>query len=244
MGQVLHGSASTTEAVRRSIRRSQESVRALARRRGVSPATVQKWRRRQATTDAAMGPKLAHSPVLSTEREAMIVAFRRHALLPLDDCLCALQPSIPALTRSSLHRCLQRHGISRLPNPDGGQAARKRFKACPIGFVRIDVEPRGSPDIAEVRTEQGKPHLFVAVDRTEPSSPLPNRASAPRAASRLTCLTRARRGVALQAAHRADRQRRASETATLAQTAWRFRWFARVHRQPAGPDRPRNRGRH
>jgi hypothetical protein len=27
--------------------------------------------------------------------------------LPLDDCLYALQPTIPHLTRSSLHRCLR-----------------------------------------------------------------------------------------------------------------------------------------
>ena len=44
MGQVLHGSARTTEAVRRAIQRSEESVRALARRHGISPTTVQKWR--------------------------------------------------------------------------------------------------------------------------------------------------------------------------------------------------------
>jgi len=30
----------------------------------------------------------------------MIVAFRRHTLLPLDDCLYALQPTIPQLSRS------------------------------------------------------------------------------------------------------------------------------------------------
>jgi transposase-like protein len=92
MGQVLHGSATTTEAVRRAIQRSQESVRALARRHGISPTTVQKWRRRQTTADAAMGPKQARSPVLTLEQEAVIVAFRRHTLLPLDDCLYALQP--------------------------------------------------------------------------------------------------------------------------------------------------------
>ncbi len=34
MGQVLHRSATTTEAVRRAIQRSQESLRALARRHG------------------------------------------------------------------------------------------------------------------------------------------------------------------------------------------------------------------
>jgi len=57
----------------------------------------------------------ARSTVLSVDEDAIIVAFRRHRLLPLDDCLCALQPTIPHLSRSSLHRCLQRHDISRLP---------------------------------------------------------------------------------------------------------------------------------
>jgi hypothetical protein len=54
--------------------------------------------------------------VLTIEEEAIVIAFRRHTLLPLDDCLYALQPTIPHLSRSSLHRCLQRHGISRLPD--------------------------------------------------------------------------------------------------------------------------------
>jgi hypothetical protein len=44
------------------------------------------------------------STSLSLEDEAIIVAFRRHTLLPLDDCLYALQATIPHLTRSSLHR--------------------------------------------------------------------------------------------------------------------------------------------
>jgi transposase len=90
-------------------------VRALAKRYGISPTTVQKWRKRQTTADAPMGPKEARSTVLTPEEEAIIVAFRRHTLLPLDDCLYALQPTIPRLARSSLHRCLERHGISRLP---------------------------------------------------------------------------------------------------------------------------------
>jgi transposase InsO family protein len=158
MGQVLHGSATTTEAVRRAIQRSQESVRALARRHGISPTTVQKWRKRQTTADLAMGPKEARSTTLTPEQEAVVVAFRRHTLRPLDDCLYALQPTIPALTRSSLHRCLQRHGISRLPGAEGEGAVRKRFKAYPIGYFHLD--------IAEVRTEQGKLYLFVAIDRT------------------------------------------------------------------------------
>src|SRR5215210_6571525 len=158
MGQVLHGSATTTKAVRRAIQASQESVRALARRYGVSPTTVQKWRKRQTVADQPMGPKQPRSTVLTVEEEAIIVAVRRHTLLPLDDCLYALQPTIPHLRRSALHRCLQRHGIARLPDTDGDKPKRSRFKAYPIGYFHID--------IAEVRTEQGKLYLFVAIDRT------------------------------------------------------------------------------
>jgi IS30 family transposase len=158
MGQVLHGSARTTEAVRRAIQLRQESVRALARRHGVSPTTVQKWRKRETTADAKMGPKDARSTVLTPEEEAAVVAFRRHTLLPLDDCLYALQPTIPRLTRSALHRCLQRHGISRLPEIEGDKPEKKRFATYAIGYFHID--------LAEVSTEEGKLRLFVAIDRT------------------------------------------------------------------------------
>ena len=56
------------------------------------------------------------------------------------------------------HRCLQRHGISRLPEIEGDKPDKKKFKSYPIGFFHID--------IAEVRTEEGKLYLFVAIDRT------------------------------------------------------------------------------
>jgi transposase-like protein len=92
MGQVLHGSASTTQAVRRAIQHSQESIRALARRHGINPKTVAKWRRRTSTSDAPMGPKTPRSTVLSQGEEAIVVAFRKHTLLPLDDCLYACKP--------------------------------------------------------------------------------------------------------------------------------------------------------
>ena len=59
------------------------------------------------------GPSKPRSTILSDDEEAAIMAFRRHTLLPLDDRLHALQPSIPHLTRSALHHCLRRYGISR-----------------------------------------------------------------------------------------------------------------------------------
>src|SRR6267143_1487457 len=158
MGQVLHGCATTTEAIRRAIQHSQESLGALSKRYGINPKTVAKWKKRSAVADLPTGPKEPKSTSLSLDDEAIIAAFRKHTLLSLDDCLYALQATIPHLTRSSLHRCLQRHGISRLPDVEGDKPAKKKFKAYPIGFFHID--------IAEVRTEEGKLYLFVAIDRT------------------------------------------------------------------------------
>lgn len=140
MGQVLHGGAIATEAVRRALRRSEESVRALAKRYGISPSTVQKWRRRTLVADRPMGSSEPHSTTLTLEQEAMIVAFRRPMLLPLDDCRYALQPSIPGLTRSSLHGGLQRHGLSRLPDLEGDKPAKTTFKSYPIG-ARLALGP-------------------------------------------------------------------------------------------------------
>ncbi len=105
-----------------------------------------------------MGPKQRHSTILTTDEEVLIVAFKKLTLLPLDDCLYALQETIPHLTRSALHRCFQRHGISRLPQITEIASKKTRFKSYPIGYFHID--------IAEVQTEEGKLYLFVAIDRT------------------------------------------------------------------------------
>ena len=158
MGQVLHPGAKTTHAVRAEIQRSQASIAALSKRYGIDPKTVCKWKKRQSVEDAPMGPKNPRSTVLSLEEEAACVAFRKHTLLPLDDCLYALQPSTPHLRRSSLHRCFQRHGISRLPDMDGDKPKREKFKQYPIGYFHIDM--------AQIRTQEGKLYLFVAIDRT------------------------------------------------------------------------------
>src|SRR5437868_6239333 len=74
LGQVLHGSATTTEAVRRAIQRSQESLRTLAKRHGINPKTVAKWKKRSSVADLSTGPKQPASTVLSIEEEAMVIA--------------------------------------------------------------------------------------------------------------------------------------------------------------------------
>ncbi len=130
-GECMH-SPRGAHAVRAAIQRSQASLAQLSRERGINPKTVAKWRKRATVEDMKTGPSKPRSTVLTEAEEAMVVAFRRHTLLPLDDCLYALQPSIPHLTRSALHRCLQRHGISRLPDVEGEKPKRQKFKRCPI----------------------------------------------------------------------------------------------------------------
>jgi transposase-like protein len=157
MAGSLHGSARTTPRVRAELQASKETSGALAKSYGLSRNTVAKWRTRATTDDAPMGPRAPHSTVLTPTEEAMIVEFRRRTLLPLDDVLGCLRDSIPQLTRSSLHRCLERHGISRLPEDPNRASKRGKFADTAIGYVHID--------ISELRLAQGKLHMFPAIDR-------------------------------------------------------------------------------
>jgi transposase InsO family protein len=153
----LHGSARTTPRVRAELQKAQGSTRALAARPGLNPKTVAKWRGRVGTADAPMGPRQPRSTVLTEAEEAIVVEFRRRTLLPLDDVLGCLREAIPTLSRSALHRCLQRHGISRLPRSEEKTSRRQRFAETAIGYVHIDV--------CELRLSEGKLFLFLAIDR-------------------------------------------------------------------------------
>ena len=127
-----------TEAVRRAIQGSQESLRALARRYGVNQKTVAKWKRREHVRDQKTGPKEPRSTVLSLEQEAVIVAFRRHTLLPLDDCLYALQATIHGLRRSS---------------------------ALPLFIAPLPGAPRHQPVARSVRQQAGQGEVPQLPDR-------------------------------------------------------------------------------
>jgi hypothetical protein len=126
-----------------------------------------------------MGPKTPHSTVLSVEEEKVAAVFRQHTLLPLDDCLYALQATIPQLTRFSLHRCFQRHGISRLPEVEGDRVARKKFKS-PTKAVYICADQsvtgifrlhsRGGPYIHKIFDTTHWAEMEAAVERATPTA--------------------------------------------------------------------------
>ena len=157
MAAGLHGSARTTPRVRAELEASQEPTRVLAARYKLNPKTVAKWRQRTTTADQPMGPSRPRSTVLSEVEEAIVVEFRRRTLLPLDDVLGCLRETIPKLTRSALHRCLQRHGISRLPQDPDSASKRRQFAETKIGYVHVDS--------CQLRSAEGKVHLFLTINR-------------------------------------------------------------------------------
>src|SRR4051794_9539397 len=60
-------------------------------------------------------------------------------------------------SRRALHRCLVRHGISRLPKDRDSSPKRPRFAGTRIGYVHVDS--------CQLRSAEGKMHMFLAIDR-------------------------------------------------------------------------------
>lgn len=98
---------------------SQDGPRVLAGRHGFNRKIMANWKKRTAVKGLLIGPIARHSTVLAIEEETVIASPSSDTLLPLDDCLYARQGTIPRPMRSSLHRCLQLHGIGRLPETTG-----------------------------------------------------------------------------------------------------------------------------
>ena len=84
------------------MRGSEASISALAARHGINPKTVAKWRRRETAVGAVMGPRDPLSTVLSREEEGLVVAFRKHTLLPLGDGCRGIHADLGYLPRSIL----------------------------------------------------------------------------------------------------------------------------------------------
>ena len=159
MGQILHRTATTTHVTRAKIQADQEGILKLAERYGINPKTVQKWKQRDFVEDLPCGPKPGYGSVLTEIDEAVIVEARRKTLLPLDGLFGLLSPLIPALGRSNLHRCLQRHHVSRRADllPPEEKAKNKGTQDYKPGYLPIDT----------VQINLGKEtwYLFVAIDR-------------------------------------------------------------------------------
>lgn len=119
-----------------------------------------KWRKRDHISDLPFGSKKLRTVLTEVEEKAICI-FRKSTNHSLDDCFIALKEMIPKLTRSNLHRCLKRNGLSVLQKEDSksSSAGKKKFAPYEIGYFHID--------ITEINLANNpKFYLFVAVDRT------------------------------------------------------------------------------
>jgi len=85
MGQILHRSATTTEAIRRAIQHSQESLRTLSRRHGINLKTVAKWRKRSSTAEAQFNGRSSNWSNSSHVHRLVHRAKGRHRCFSLSD---------------------------------------------------------------------------------------------------------------------------------------------------------------
>jgi transposase InsO family protein len=153
----LHANATTTPRTRAYIQQSTASPANLARELGISERTVNRWRGREDVRDRSHVPhRLATT--MSDWEEALCVELRRALGLPLDDIVEAMRRCInPKLSRSAVHRCLQRHGISARRSPE--KAPVLAFQTDrPAGFIHIDV--KYLPPLNRRRS-----YAYVAIDR-------------------------------------------------------------------------------
>lgn len=158
----LHKRARTTPAVRAEIATSMERAAALARRFGVTPQTIYKWKSRDSVHDRS---HTAHrlQTTLTPAQEAVVVQLRQTLLLPLDDLLAVTREFLcERVSRSGLDRCLRRHGVGNLNalKPAAPKASHKAFKLYEPGYFHMDV--KYLPQMADERRRR---YLFVAIDR-------------------------------------------------------------------------------
>ena len=158
----IHSNAATLPRQRQLIRQSASPYRALAEQFEVSTATIHHWKHQESCLDRSCRPHTIPY-ALDDQEEALVLWLRRTAQLPLDDLLDEVQEILPHARRSSLHRLLQRHGCSRLPQKGQQETGHETtgvgtFKDYGPGFLHIDCFYLPKLD--------GKKHYcFVAIDR-------------------------------------------------------------------------------
>jgi transposase-like protein len=110
----LHKQATTTPKVRAAIKVSEDAGTVLAARYGVTPQTVDKWRKRDSIEDRSHTPHRLQT-TLTPAQEAVAVALRTTLQVALDDLLAVVREFLnPNVSRSGLDRCLRRHGVGNL----------------------------------------------------------------------------------------------------------------------------------
>jgi len=156
MDLALHANATTTPKTRSYIQHSKKAVAELVDELGVSETTIRRWRGRTTVGDRSHRPKRLTTN-LSAMEETLVCELRTALQLPLDDIVEVMRRCVNGkLSRSAIHRCLQRHGISQRKKPDRPSVG--VFEQATVGFIHFDLKHLPA-------LERRKSYAFVAIDR-------------------------------------------------------------------------------
>ena len=154
----LHANATTTPKTRSYIQRSKKSVAQLAAELGVSETTIRRWRGRDDCSRTARIGRTTWRPACRRSKRALVCELRTSLQLPLDDIVEVMQRCINAkLSRSAIHRCLQRQWHQ--PACQAGQAEGRGLR---------DRQRRLHPYRSEASAgacSGAQSYAFVAIDR-------------------------------------------------------------------------------
>ena len=138
--QVLCVSATTTEAVCRSIQHGQATLRDWAQGFGVNPKTITQWSNCSFIADKPTGPNAPGSAVLPVAQEAPITAFRRRTLLTVDawgrHCMRGRRHFSPGMPPTPLGNGAAAHAADQTRNRCGLHGRQELAANHSIGFGR------------------------------------------------------------------------------------------------------------
>ncbi len=153
----LHANATTTPKTRAYIQKSKASVADLAAELGVNETTIRRWRGRENVDDRSHRPKRIQTRFDAVEEE-IAVELRTRLGLSLDDILEVMRRGLrPDISRSALHRCLKRHGVS--GKTIASRPTSQPFEQTEFGYVHTDLKHL-------TRLEKRPAYVFVAIERT------------------------------------------------------------------------------
>lgn len=164
----LHKQATTSPKIRAEIQAAPANISdsELARQFNVTDSTIRRWRYRDDVHDRPHTRRNLLA-TLTPEQEEIVIAAREFLRLGLDDLLIVAREFLnPRLSRSALHRMLQRREVqtlAALARQDAGDDHKPRhkpFKDYEPGYVHIDIK-----HLPQMPDEQQKRYLYVAIDR-------------------------------------------------------------------------------
>ena len=169
----IHANATTTPKIRAYIQSSNKPVAVLARELAVSETTIRRWRARSNVADRDSRPRRVVSS-LSPGHTAIVIALKASAGLTLDELLIVARKELGLrVSRSALHRCLQRHGLS-LRDPavvsgwTRGVASLNEEGSDPsleirVEWVRVASEQEGEADFSAIVAVQRETGLIELI---------------------------------------------------------------------------------